>query len=91
MVSIILAFVGIMMIASGVGLRETVKFFSGALMVFGFLFLLHGGLGWFLDWAPQKMILIAGGGLLLFSIIAGIWAFIAKFRAIANQNNLSQR
>ena len=87
MVSIILAFVGIMMIVSGFGLRETVKFFSGALMVFGFLFLLNGGMGWILDWSLQKIILIGGGLLLIFSIMAGIWSFIAKFRAIADQNN----
>ena len=82
MVSIILIVVGIMIALAGLGLRPMIHAFSYLLSSLGVLFILDGGLGLLFDWSDNKKVLIAGGVLVIFSVVTIIWQIVAKFREI---------
>ena len=73
---------GVMIALAGIGLRPMIHAFSYLLSSLGVLFILDGGLGFYLDWSDNKKVLIAGGVLVVFSVVTIIWQIMAKFREI---------
>lgn len=90
MITIIFTVLGILFILIGFGIRPIVKAFGTAFAIFGFLFLLNGILGWYLNWNPQLQLWIAGGILIVFTIVTTIWQLRVKhkeFQKLAKQNH----
>jgi len=82
MITIIFAVLGVMFILMGLGLRPLVKAFGTTFAILGGVFLLDGGLGFYLAWTPHLQLWIAGGALIAFTIITAVWQLMVKFKEI---------
>ena len=80
MISIIIAALGLMFIAGGLGLRDTMKSFGMFFSFVGVMFLVIAGLGYFLPMTNHRQLIIAGGVLMVFTLISAVWQLIEKMR-----------
>ena len=82
MITIIFVVLGVMFALIGWGLRPLVKSFGTTFAILGGVFLLDAGLGWLLAWTPHLQLWIAGGALVVFTIITVVWQLMVKFKEI---------
>ncbi len=80
MISIIIGALGLMFVAGGIGLRDTMKSFGVFFAFVGVIFLAIAALGYFLPLTNHRQLILAGGVLLVFTLIAAVWQLIEKMR-----------
>ena len=80
MTSIIIAILGLMFVLGGIGLRDTMKSFGAFFSFVGVIFLAIAALGYFLPLTNHRQLILAGGVLLVFTLVAAVWQLIEKMR-----------
>jgi hypothetical protein len=85
MISIIIAVLGFMFVAGGVGLRSTMKSFGNFFALVGVIFLAIAAVGYFLPLTNHRQLILAGGVLLVFTLISAVWQLIAKLKPVGHK------
>ena len=80
MIPIIIASLGLMFVAGGLGLRDTMKSFGAFFSFVGVILIAIAALGYFLPLTNHRQLIIAGGVFLAFTLISSVWQLLEKLR-----------
>lgn len=85
MISLIIASLGLMFVAGGIGLRDTMKSFGEFFSFVGVILFVISALGYFLPLTNHRQLIIVGGVLLVFTLVSTGWQLIEKMRPPAQK------